>query len=142
MAFNLLPKITITAAATVTSPRVAQARRSDGPQHLSIEAQFVYGSAGTSAIAYVQTSFDGGATWMDVAALGFLTTTANKVVNLSSMTPVTTPVTPGDGALTVNTVQDGVFGDQWRVKVVSLGTYAGGTTLAVSVNGAPLSFFP
>ena len=39
-----------------------------------------------------------------------------------------------DGALTANTaLAQGVIGNRWRVKLVSVGTYAGGTTLNVDV---------
>ena len=71
---------------------------------------------------------------VDVAAFGFTTSTAKKVVNLSALTPVTTLYTPTDGALTPNTVKDGVIGPLWRVKYTTAGTYAGGTRLRVDAS--------
>jgi hypothetical protein len=97
----------------------------------SIQARFVYGSGGTACKVYVQTSIDQGSTWVDVACVAFGTANATKVVNLSGLTPVTTPATPTDGTLTDNTCVDGILGDRLRVKVVSTGTYAGGTVVSV-----------
>lgn len=106
----------------------------DGMLAASIEARFAYGSGGTSVDVYIQTSLDQGSTWIDVAQFRFTTASAAKVVNLSGLTPVTTPVTPTDGAMAQNTCQDGILGDRLRAKVVSVGTYAGATLLALRVN--------
>lgn len=107
------------------------------PESVSILAAFDYGSGGTSVAAYVQTLI--GNTWIDVAAFKFTTSDASKLVNLSALTPVTTLYTPTDGALTDDTVKDGILGRQWRVKYTSVGVYAA-TSLTVDVvfNG-PLS---
>jgi hypothetical protein len=103
------------------------------PQSLAIEADFVYGSGGTSVKAWVQTSLDGGESWIDIANFAFATTSAKKVANLSSLTPVSTLYTPTDGSLADNTVKDGILGPMFRVKTTSVGTYAGGTTLDVHI---------
>lgn len=95
------------------------------------EAIFTYGSGGTSSTAYLQTSLDGGTTWIDIACFAFTTSSASKVVNLSARTPVGTLYTPTDGSLTDNTSKDGILGDQFRVKWVTVGTYAGSTTLKI-----------
>lgn len=127
---TLLAPLTITAAvgATGTTPVVFLA----GMQYLSAEAIFVYGSGGTNATAYVQTSFDGGTTWVDVMAFQFTTATASKLSSVSAqIVPTAQAVAPSDGALTVNTALEGFLGDRVRLKYVTTGTYAGGTTLAV-----------
>jgi hypothetical protein len=90
----------------------------------SIEARLAYGSGGTTCKAYVQTTHDDGITWDDVACFAFTTASATKKVNLSGLTPVTSLVTPSDGAMADNTVQDGCFGSAMRVKLVTTGTYA------------------
>jgi hypothetical protein len=54
-----------------------------------------------------------------------------EIINLSGLTPKTTQVPPGDGALGDDTTVDGVLGDRLRAKVVSVGTYAGSTVLSV-----------
>jgi hypothetical protein len=81
----------------------------------------------------LQTSLDGGLTWIDVAEAGFTTASARKVYNLSALTPVTTVYTPTDGTLAANTAKDGVLGNWYRVKYTTVATYAGGTTLTVDV---------
>jgi hypothetical protein len=94
-----------------------------------VQANFTYGSGGTSADAYVQTSLDGGTTWTDIANFHFTTASARKIYNLSAATAVASIATPGDGALASNTAVDGILGTRFRVKYVTVGTYAGGTTL-------------
>src|SRR5258708_8742012 len=74
-----------------------------GIQAATIEAQFQYGSGGTTAKVWVQVSLDLGQSWIDVACFAFATASATKVINLSGMTPVTTAFTPSDGAMPDNT---------------------------------------
>lgn len=97
---------------------------------LTIEAIFTYGSGGTSCTAYVQTSLDGGSTWIDIYAFQATTASMSRVVNLTSAA-VTTPATPTDGSLTANTVVNGILGALYRVKVTTVGTYGGSTSLRV-----------
>jgi hypothetical protein len=103
------------------------------PDAMTIQCNFTYGSGGTSADAWIQTSFDGGTTWVDVAECGFLLASAIKMYNLSGLTPVTTAYTPTDGSLGANTSKDGLLGTLFRVKYTTVGTYAGGTTLKIDV---------
>jgi len=99
---------------------------------LALQAIFTYGSGGTSANAFVQTSLDGGVTWIDIACFAFLTTTATKVSALTMhLAPTTQAFAPGNGALADDTVVNGVIGDRVRVILTTVGTYAGSTTLVV-----------
>lgn len=118
----------ITTAGTVLSDVIEDL---DGALAMTLSARLAYGSGGTSVKAFVQSSLDNGATWFDVWCASFTTAGAHKVVNLSGLTPKTTAATPGDGALTDDTVVDGVLGDLFRVKVVTVGTYAGSTVLSM-----------
>lgn len=129
---NLLPATTITAA---ISPAVTTAalKLNAAPRNLTCQFNFTYGSGGTTADAYLQTSIDGGATWIDIANFHVTTASARKVVNLNAQTANTTQVTPTDGSMTANTAQDGVLGSQFRVKYQSSGTYAGGTILQIDI---------
>lgn len=112
----------------------SQITLNDPPRNLTAQAVFTYGSGGTSVDAYLQTSVDGGATWFDIANFHFTTASAKALFNLSSQTPVTTQfTTPTDGSLTANTSKDGLVGPLFRVKLMSVGTYAGGTTLRIDV---------
>jgi hypothetical protein len=105
-------------------------------EYVAIEAVFVYGSGGTNATAYVQTSFDNGVTWCDVASFQFTTASLRRVSALTTgQAPAAQAFTPTDGTLAANTVVNGVVGDAWRCKLTTTGTYAGGTTINVFLNG-------
>lgn len=103
----------------------------EGMLAATLQIKLNYGSGGTTAKVYVQTSLDQGSTWVDVACATFTTSSATKIVNLSGLTPKTTAATPADGALTDDTCVDGVLGDRFRVKITSTGTYAGSTSVSV-----------
>lgn len=134
---TLLPATTIGAASAGNVTTKLQFRKGI-PRNVCIEVIFAYGAGGTSVDAWIQTSIDGGATWIDIANANFTTAAASKVYNLSSLTPVTTVYTPTDGTLTANTAKDGVLGNVMRVKWTSVGTYTGLTNLAVHVQSADL----
>lgn len=106
-------------------------RNLEGISAATIEAQFAYGSSGTSCKVWIQTTLDQGQTWLDIANFAFTTASATKVINLSGLTPVTTAITPTDGSMADNTVQDGVLGSALRAKITTTGTYAGSTSLSV-----------
>lgn len=120
-------------AAAITQPATSNpAPVLIAPQSLAIQASLIYGSGGATIDAYVQTSLDGGATWIDIAEFSFATASAVKVFNLSRLTPVTAVYTPTDGSLAANTAKDGILGDRFRVKYKSTGTYAD-TILSIDV---------
>lgn len=102
-----------------------------------IQANLVYGSGGTTFSVWVQTSIDGGATWIDVCNMSGTTASLLRVQVVSSRTPITTPYAPLDGTLAANTVHDGIIGSLWRTKLTTTGTYAGATTLTVDVLPGP-----
>lgn len=104
-----------------------------------IQCNFAYGSGGTSATVWVQSSIDAGVTWVDMANCSFTTSSARFLYNLSSLTPVTTEYTATDGTLASNTSHDGIIGPFLRVKYTTVGTYAASTKLNVDIafNGQP-----
>lgn len=104
----------------------------EGCLSLLAQLRFVYGSGGTSVVAYLQTSVDDGTVPVDMAAVAFGTASENAVFNFSALTPKTTQITPADGALTSDTTVDGIVGNRFRVKIVVTGTYAGSTQLVCS----------
>lgn len=126
---SLLEPLTITTAvsATATTPVTGLA----GMKYLIVMAKFVGGTAGTSVKAYVQTSFDKGVTWIDVICFAFANTAVVKINAINYGIAVAANITPTDGTLTDNTILNGVFGDQIRLKYVTVGTYSGGTSLEV-----------
>lgn len=125
----LLPPLTISGAvaATVTSPVMLLS----GMRYVIAEAKFLFGAGGTSVKAYIQTSIDGGLTWIDVIAFAFTGTAGNKVSAVSTTIALAAAVAPTDGTLTDNTIVNGLLGDRIRLKYVTTGDYTGATSLAV-----------
>jgi hypothetical protein len=105
----------------------------EGMLAMSASIALSYGSGGTSIKVYLQTSFDAGVTAQDVACAAFTTSSATKQFNISGLTAVTSPATPTDGALSDNTCVDGFLGPMYRLKVVSVGTYAGSTLVSTRI---------
>lgn len=95
----------------------------DGMSSVTLEFLFQYGSGGASCIAKVQTSIDGGVTWLDVARADF----ANV-----SRAPVTFNLNAGGqsfsaaayAALATEGINDGILGDRLRALVTSTGIFA------------------
>lgn len=94
-----------------------------------IQCNFTYGSGGTSTKIVIETTFDQGTTWIEVARFAFTTASAEKLVNLSALTAKIAAYTPA--ALSDDTAVDGILGDRWRAKKIVVGTYAGNTSVAV-----------
>ncbi len=96
----------------------------DGATAVSLEANFQYGSGGTSLALWAQTSCDGGTTWRDVARFDFTTSTLVQYANLSGLTAkaVTTYATLASAG-----VNDGLICNQLRAVITSVGIYANTT---------------
>lgn len=125
---TLLAQTTIGAATTTTASAVTIANAT----YATVESIFLYGAGGTTTKVFIQTSLDGGTTWFDVAQHAFTTAAASKVSSVTALiAPAAQALTPGDAALTDNTIIQGVLGDRLRAKVVSTGTYTGATSVAV-----------
>lgn len=126
--------LSLAIAGAISTTTTAPVKFNAPPNSLAVQANFAYGSGGTTVDAYLQTSLDNGATWTDVAQFHFTTSAARFVYNLNSQTPVATEYTPTDGSLASNTSKDGILGPQFRVKYASTGTYAGATSLAIDIS--------
>lgn len=122
---------TITTAQTATTKTVA--RGLANTKALTIQCNFTYGAGGTTAKVWVQTSFDAGATWVDIANFAHTTASLRRLYSLDVQGSTGAIDTPTDGTLADDTSNDGFFGDQLRVKFTSTGTYSGGTTVRVDV---------
>jgi hypothetical protein len=127
---TLLPQITIAAARTAVVEEVVYVPRDC--KGLTVQANFAYGSSGTTAKAWVQTSFDGGATWVDIMNFAFTTSALRAVNSVRTYTAVAANYTATDGTLADNTIKDGLLGDRVRVKWTTTGTYAGATSLKLT----------
>ncbi len=96
---------------------------------VTLQANFTWGSAGTTVKVDVETSLDQGSTWIPIYRFAFTTASAEKVINLSGLTPVTSVYTPT--TLSDDAGKDGILGDRLRCRITSTGTYAGNTSVAV-----------
>lgn len=122
---------TITAPGTVISGTISNLQNKVVN---ALGAVFTYGSNGTTAKAFVQSSYDGGSNWFDVTAFSFTTSSAKKGLALGWPASGTAHFTVTDGALADNTVSGAPMGNMIRCKVISTGTYAGTTTLRVDMD--------
>ena len=77
---------TITTALTNAVSTAQQVQGQMGVESVTIQANFTYGSGGTTATTWVQTSLDGGLTWTDVANFAFTTSSLRAVATLSALT--------------------------------------------------------
>lgn len=130
---TLLPATVITAAAsgTVALPAVVAPVLS-GMTYLAAISKFVYGSGGTTAKFWIQTSLDGGVTWFDIINHAYTTASGTKVSACTAyIAPASQGFTPSDAALADNTIIQGSLGDRLRVKYTTTGTYGGSTTISI-----------
>lgn len=99
----------------------------DGMAAANIVAELLGATAGTSISALVQTTFDDGTTWLDVARFDFTTTAGKKYAVLQA---VAAKGVTSYAALAAEGVNDGLLGDRLRAVITSVGTYTN-TTLNV-----------
>jgi hypothetical protein len=131
--WRTLVDVTVTTAVTaVTTDPVPLGREFTVGRYIAIQGNFTYGSGGTNATAYVQTSIDGGITWCDVASFQWTTASARKVSAVTTYVALAAATTCTDGSLTANTILNGLLGNMYRVKYTTTGTYAGGTRLKIT----------
>jgi hypothetical protein len=126
-----LLSVGITTAVTAALGPVFSVRE-PGPSNLLVQGNFVGGTGGSAVTCWVQTSIDGGATWIDIVNFHFANSAVRAIYNLSSATVNTSAVTPTDGSLGNNSAVDGILGSQFRTKLTTTGTYSA-TTLQVDV---------
>ncbi len=122
----------VTSQADVNGETQAYLDRLDGMLAASLSVNFNWGSGGTSIKVMIETSIDQGTTWVEVWRCALAGASEQNVVNLSGLTPKTTPNTPA--ALSDDTCLDGFFGSRWRARILTVGTYAGNTSLAIRMN--------
>lgn len=119
--------LSVTVTAQITSTIAARVGRVES---LGLHAIFTRAGGGTTAKAWIQTSFDNGTSWFDIANFAFTTATAQRLFNLTNDS-VTSIATPGDGALADNTAVNGFLGPIFRVKYSTTGTYTGASSFQI-----------
>lgn len=91
----------------------------DGMSGVTLEANFQYGSGGTTCSLIAATSFDG-VLWRYIARFDFTTASAVKVANLNGLL---SKAVSAYSDLASEGVLDGVLGNQLAALIVSTGTY-------------------
>jgi hypothetical protein len=119
-----------TLAAAVTADVTAGVFEIGRAESLTLHGVITVAGGGTTAKAWVQTSIDGGSTWMDIANFAFTTSTATRAYHLTAAA-VTSVATPGDAALADNTAVNGFLGNVVRVKLTTTGTYTGASSFVI-----------
>ncbi len=104
----------------------------EGMTACALSVKFGYGAGGSTSIVVVETSLNQAGSWIEIARFDFATAGAEKVINLSALTPKTSPYTAV--ALSAEGSVDGILGDRLRARVTSTGTYSGSTTASVRAN--------
>lgn len=118
-------------AGAITTAKTAEAQTPitdlGGMSGVSLVCELLGASGGSTISAWVQTTYDGGTTWLDVALFTFTTSAAKKwcVLQVAAAKAIASYA-----ALAVEGVNDGLLGDRLRVVLTTTGTYAN-TTLSV-----------
>ena len=100
----------------------------DGMSAANIVAELLGASGGTSISALVQTTFDGGTTWLDIARFDFTTVAGKKYCNLQT---IAAKAVTAYAALAAEGINDGLLGKQLRAAVSSVGGPYVNTTLNI-----------
>lgn len=140
---NFLPATGLVITTALTGVTTTPVKLLSGAKYIAFQVRFVYGSGGTTAKFWLQTSFDGGATWCDIANLARTTASLNTVTVVTANLyfsndtdhPIPAPILPltlTDATLADNAKVDGVIGSRLRMKYTTTGTYAGSTTAYAS----------
>jgi hypothetical protein len=109
-------------------------------QALTIVAT-LQGATGGALDVYLQTSFDGGTTWVDFAHFAQLAAAAaasTKVWHVTRLTDVGTFTAVGTGstpALAVNTILGGAWGDTFRAVYVAGASTSAGAAQTIKLFG-------
>jgi len=119
----------VTTASDTGGNTVAYIGDLDGMVSAGLGINFNYGSGGTSIKVIIETSDNDGTTWTEVWRMALTMAAKEQKVNLSANTAVTTPYTPV--ALADDATKDGILGPRWRARILTVGTYAGNTSLAI-----------
>ncbi len=120
----------ITSSVSSQSIAISYVDRLEGITAATFQATFAYGSSGGTTVKVdIKTSMDSGVTWLPVCRFAFTTSSAQKVANVSGLTPRLTaavPVTLSDDACF-----DGTIGNLLRAEITTTGTYVGATTVSI-----------
>lgn len=88
---------------------------------------FVYGSGGTAGTVWVQTSYNAGASWMDVASFNWGTVAQSRYAAFNQSSFGTVVTTPTDATMAGSAIATFSPGNAMRVRYSNTGTYTAST---------------
>lgn len=127
-------EVTNPAAGTVTQEITQHMGQGKTKSYVGVQSNLLTPAGGTSIKVYLQTSFDDGVTWWDVACHAFLVAALVKASALSNAVAAAVRTAAVDGTLADDTIFNGFFGLRWRLKVVTVGNYTGTSVFRVNIN--------
>ena len=123
---------TLLASAVRTESAVGTAVTGFGRYQTATVVAYVTAESGTVTLdVYVQGSYDGGTTWVDIAASPQITGTGTYVIPIGNQGAGSAPFAATDATQTAASTKTLVLPDQIRTKTVSSGT----TSFTFSVSG-------
>jgi hypothetical protein len=118
-------------AGAITTAKTAETQTAitnlDGMSGVTLLCELLGASGGSTISAWVQTTLDGGTTWLDVALFTFTTSAAKKWCVLQN---TATKAIASYSAIAAEGVNDGLLGDRLRAVLTTTGTYAN-TTISI-----------
>lgn len=120
-------------AGAITAARSAEAQTAVdivGASSLTVLAEMIGGTGGTSISAWVQVSLDGGSTYLDAALFTWTNTGSKKWCVLQGNAA---KAVAAYAALAAEGLNDGLLGTKWRAMLTTVGVYSN-TTVSVRVN--------
>ncbi len=118
------PLIATALTGAVAAQAATEVDSLDGMNAVTLLAEMLGGSGGTSINLLAQTTLDGGTTWLDIALFTFANTAGKKWAVLQGNAAKAVAVYT---ALAAEGVNDGLLGPAIRGVITSVGTYANTT---------------
>lgn len=140
----------ITTAVTAVVTPILQIRPGPGgqflPSSMTLQLTWTYTSGGTTSDFWVQTSLDGGASWVDVCHFGPNLVASTRLILASvSSVAIAAGYVATDGTFgttgTHTCIANSIFSNLWRVKYTTTGTYVG-TTVRIDAITSGLTASP
>ena len=126
---NLIPETTL--AGAVTGLEFAPfAFDPKSASTLTVIAEIVRDTGGTTCRVDVSTSFDDGDSWTEIMQFHFTTASDRKLCSIRRATAVAAAVDP-DAALADDAILDGLLGGRIKAVLNTTGTYAGTSHITV-----------
>lgn len=119
-----LGTVTGTAVAALASPYMGGLFDTD---IIGAGMDFTYGSGGTAGTVWLQTSYNGGSSWMDVCAFNFAQATLSRYAAFNQGLFGTAAVVPTDATMAGSAIATFTPGNMLRTRYSNTGVYTAST---------------